>query len=99
MATRTYSILRIQATTNEFVAPPRHARSILMLNKESGKGKPMREARRWVTNEDTYKAQLTPIPVCCPMCGEDAGLWWLMGYHYSERFVVCDCECNQAIQL
>jgi len=99
MAARAYGILCFDVETAEFVQPGRHEHQILMLSKVRGKAKLMVKARHWVANEDTDKAQVIPIPVQCPMCGDEAEVWQVSGYLVVRTFVVCDGECNVAIRL
>jgi len=99
MSTKAYMLLYIQEDTNEFVAPQTCGDKVLMLAKADLKGTTQSVAGHWKKDSDRGKAQLTPIPVQCPMCSQDAELWWLRDYYYSQHFVVCDGECNVAIQL
>ena len=99
MAAKTYRLLLVEEDSGDLVMPSPHSDQVLVLDKEKHVGNTLYQEDHW---HDGYpynkKAQLIPIGVECS-CGEDAELWWLRGCYYSQHFVVCDCECNQAIQL
>jgi len=100
MTAKTYGLLFVEEGSSALIVPSTHRDQVLVLDKETLSGTTLYDGGDWhedhVYNE---RALLVPISVKCPACGKDAELWWLRGCYYSQHFVVCDCECQQAIQL